>query len=164
MLHQLSCDIIGATIPRSKQRGSRPPNGPPNPQGCICFDRVFVPWTSSALSPVGPALGRIHLFGDEKVTVPVLGPRDCGQIVVGEVLREELLAGEVVVRVHRLRRDHRVGHDLLQPLVAPSPAALDDPRRRLLAYLTLLGSYSLVSRVSWRWQRAKFSRHTFLGI
>ena len=95
--------------------------------------------TSSSLSsPVRPALGRIQLLGDEKVTVPVPGPRDRGQIVVGEVLREELLAREVIVRVHRLRHDHRVGHDLLQPLVAPSPA-LDDPRRRLLASLTLLG-------------------------
>ena len=82
-------------------------------------------------------MGRTELLGDEKVAVAVLGSRDSGQVVVGEVLREKLLAHEVVVGVHRLGHDDRVRHDLLQPLVAPPPA-LDCPRGRLVAPLTRL--------------------------
>ena len=100
-------------------------------------------------SPVGPALGRVHLLGDEKVAVPVPGPGDGGQVVVGEVLRQEFFAGEVVFGVHRLRDDNRVGHDLLQPLVAPSPD-LDNSRRWLLASLTLLYVLLFSSVVSFK--------------
>ena len=71
------------------------------------------------------------------MAVAVLGSRDSGQVVVGEVLREELLAHEVVVRVDRLGHDDRVRHDLLQPLVAPPPA-LDGPRGRLVSPLARL--------------------------